>query len=74
MILEKHAKNGWVHLEMQRAIWGLPQAGIFANKCHRRKLALFGYYKCVNTPGLWYHETRLITFTLVWMVLIHQIA
>jgi hypothetical protein len=28
-------------------------------------LAPFGYYECVNTPGLWYHETRLITFTLV---------
>jgi hypothetical protein len=35
---------------MRRAMWGLPQAGILANKCLRRKLAPFGYYKCVNTP------------------------
>ncbi len=28
-------------------------------------MAPFGYYKCVNTPGLWYHETQPITFTLV---------
>ena len=25
----------------------------------------FGYHKCKNTPGLWYHETRDITFMLV---------
>jgi hypothetical protein len=30
--LTKHAKNGWVYLEMRRAVWGLPQAGILANK------------------------------------------
>jgi len=50
---------------MQRAVWGLPQAGILANKCLWRKLALFGYTECVNTPGLWKHETQPISFTLV---------
>ncbi len=50
---------------MRRLVWGLPQGGILANKCIHRKLAPFGYYKCVNTPGLWYHETRLLTFTLI---------
>jgi hypothetical protein len=57
--------KGFVHLEMQWAVWGLPQAGILANKCLRRKLAPFGYYKYISTPGLWYHETRPISFTLV---------
>ncbi len=28
-------------------------------------MAPFGYYKHVNTPGLWYHKTRPISFTLV---------
>ena len=46
-------------------MWGLPQVGILANKCLQRKLALFGYFECVNTPGLWYHKSRPITFTLV---------
>ncbi len=59
------AYKGFVHLEMQRAIWGLPQAGILAIKRLRRKLAPFGYYKHVKTPSLWYHETRPILFTLV---------
>jgi hypothetical protein len=57
--------KGFVHLEMQRAIWGLPQAGILANKHLHHKLAPFGYYKHISTPGLWYHETRPILFTLV---------
>lgn len=51
--LTKHAKDGWVHLEMCHAIWGLPQAGILPNKRLRWKLAPFGYYECVNTLGLW---------------------
>jgi hypothetical protein len=63
--LKKHALNGFVHLKLRRAVWGLPQAGILANKRLRRKLAPFGYYKCVNTPGLWYHVSCLISFTLV---------
>ncbi len=44
---------------------GLPQARILANKQLRRKLAPFGYYECANTPGLWYHVSRPISFTLV---------
>ncbi len=63
--LRELALNGFVHLEMRRAVWGLPQAGILANKRLRRKLAPFGYYKCANTPGLWYHVSRPISFTLV---------
>ena len=63
--LNPHALNGKVHLELQRAVWGLPQVGILANKGLHQKLAPFGYSEHVNTPGLWYHETRPISFTLV---------
>ncbi len=28
-------------------------------------MAPFGYYKCINNPGLWYHVSRPISFTLV---------
>ncbi len=63
--LKELALNGYVHLKIRRAVWGLPQVGILANKRLRRKLAPFGYYKCVNTPGLWYHVSRPISFTLV---------
>ena len=30
--LNAQALNGFVYLEMRRAVWGLPQAGILANK------------------------------------------
>jgi hypothetical protein len=46
------ALNGYVHLKMRRSVWGLPQAGILANKPLQRKLAPFEYYKHTNTPGL----------------------
>jgi hypothetical protein len=46
-------------------VWGLPQAGILANKCRHHKLAPFGYYESTNTPGLWRHKSKPIIFTLV---------
>ena len=63
--LKKLALDGMVYIEMRRAVWGLPQAGILANKRLRRKLAPFGYSESVNTPGLWTHKSRPISFTLV---------
>jgi hypothetical protein len=30
--LKQHALNGKVHLKLRRAVWGLPWAGILANK------------------------------------------
>jgi hypothetical protein len=63
--LRMHALNGFVYLEMRRVVWGLPQAGILANKLLRRCLLPHGYYECPNTPGLWKHEWRHISFTLV---------
>ena len=44
---------------------GLPQAGILANKRLHCKLAPFGYFESVNTPGLWTHKSCPISFTLV---------
>jgi len=55
----------YVYLEMRRAVWGLPQAGILANKLLRKCLAPKGYYECKQTPSLWQHVTRPISFTLV---------
>jgi hypothetical protein len=57
--------RGHIYLEMRRAVWGLPQAGILANKLLRKRLAPHGYYECKQTPGLWKHTSRPISFTLV---------
>ena len=63
--LDTHARDGLVFLEIRCAVWGLPQASILANKLLQKRLAPHGYYECVNTPGLWRHVTRPVTFSLV---------
>ena len=63
--LEKHVHNEYIYLELRRAVWGLPQAEILANKCLKQKLEPFRYHECKNTPRLWYHKTKSLTFTLV---------
>jgi hypothetical protein len=50
---------------MRQAVWGLPQADILLNRHLLRKLAPFGYYESTNTPGLWRHKSKPITFTHV---------
>jgi hypothetical protein len=63
--LHNEVVGGYIYLQMRKAIWGLPQAGILANKLLQKRLAPHGYYKCKNTPGLWTHTTWPITSTLV---------
>jgi hypothetical protein len=63
--LDTHARVGFVFLEIWCGVWGLPQAGFLANKLLQKWLKPHGYYKCVNTPGLWHHATRPIMFSLV---------
>ncbi len=50
---------------MRQAMWGLPQAGILANKLLKKYLAPHKYFECTHTPSLWRHATRPITFMLV---------
>jgi hypothetical protein len=63
--MKQLAYRGYVHLEMRPAVWVLRQAGILANKRLHCKLAPFGYFEHVNTPGLCYHELHPISFTIV---------
>ena len=46
-------------------MWGLPQAGILANKLLKKHIAPHRYFECKQTPSLWKHTTRPIIFTLV---------
>ena len=54
-----------MYIDIRKAIYGLPQAGILANKLLRERLRPHGYYKVPHTPGLWKHIARPISFTLV---------
>jgi hypothetical protein len=59
------AQDGKVYIEIQKGMYGLPQAGILANEWLQRNLAKDGYRPTQHTHGLWTHDTRPISFSLV---------
>ena len=62
---EKADNKGWVYVCIELGMYGLPQAGLLANKLLAKRLNHFGYYHCQYTPGLWRHAWHPITFSLV---------
>jgi hypothetical protein len=44
--------DGHVYIEVQKGMYGLPQAGILANQLVARCLAIHGYHQTKFTPGL----------------------
>jgi hypothetical protein len=58
-------ENGYVYAEINKGMYGLPQAGLLANKLLEKRLNTHGYYQHRHTPGLWAHRTRPVQFTLV---------
>jgi hypothetical protein len=54
-----------VYIEIQKGMYGLPQAGILANQLLQRNLAKDGYRPTTNTHGILTHDTRPISFSLV---------
>jgi hypothetical protein len=63
--LSYKAKNGYVHIRIDKGMYGLPQAGRLVNNLLVKRLASHGYHPVERTHGLWCHKTRPITFTLV---------
>jgi hypothetical protein len=59
------AHNRYVYIRIGKGMYGLPQAGILANKLLAQRFAKHGYYQVRSTPGLWKHVSRPIMFTLV---------
>ena len=59
------AHNGYVYMEINKGMYGLPQAGMLAHKLLAKRLATKGYFETIHTPGLWTHAFRPIQFTLV---------
>ena len=45
-------KNGYVYIETQKVMYGLPQAGLIANLHLKQHLEKFGYAPTTHTPGL----------------------
>ena len=63
--LQEVQHNGKVYISIKKGMYGLPQAGLLANKQLQKALHLDGYYPCQHTMGLWKHRWRPVTFTLV---------
>jgi hypothetical protein len=63
--LNELAQDGKVYIEIQKGMYGLPQAGILANELLQRNLAKDGYRPTTHTHGLCTHDTRPISFSLV---------
>ena len=53
--LKELTSNGWVYLEIRKGMYGLPQAGILANKKLTAHLEKQVYIPTSRTPGLWKH-------------------
>jgi hypothetical protein len=63
--LDDLAVDGMVYIRIQKGMYGLPQAGILANKLLQQRLAQDSYRPTKHTHYLWTHDTHPITFSLV---------
>ena len=59
------AHKGFVYMEIQKGMYGIPQAGKIANDKFKLHLDKFGYEPAPITPGLWRHQTSPLQFSLV---------
>jgi hypothetical protein len=57
--------DGYIYCKIQKRMYGLPQAGIIAQQLLKKRLKAHGYHQSTITPGLWKHDTRPISFSLV---------
>ena len=64
-LCDKAIPDGYVYCEIQKGMYGLPLAGIIAQQLLEERLKKHGYCQSQTTPGLWKHDTRPISFSLV---------
>jgi hypothetical protein len=62
--LQEKVLDGYVYMEICKGMFGLPQAGILANKLVKEHFACHGYFEQPRTPGLWKHVTCPVWFNL----------
>ena len=57
--------DGKVYDEVQKGMYGLPQAGLLAQELLEKRLAKEGYQQSKTCPSLLKHKWRPITFSLI---------
>jgi hypothetical protein len=65
ILRDKATPDGYIYCEIQKGMYGLPQAGIIAQQLVKERLQKHGYHQSQTTPGLWKHDTCPISFSLV---------
>ena len=63
--LDTLQRNGLVLMQLNKSIYGLPQAGILSQQRLVNHIKTYGYTECENTSCLFQHQTRHTNFTLV---------
>ncbi len=62
---DKVTPNSYIYCEIQKEMYGLPQASIIAQQLLEERLQKQGHRQSQTTPGLWKHDTHPISFSLV---------
>ena len=64
--LEQYIEDyGWLHFEIGKGMYGIPEAGRLANDLLRARLKKYGYIKATHTPGYWKHLWKPISWMLI---------
>jgi hypothetical protein len=64
-LLDIATPDGYIYCKICQGMYGLQQAGIIAQELLAKRLKEHGYTQSETTPGLWTHEWRPITFSLI---------
>ena len=64
-MLARLVHYGFVYVEISKGMYGLPQSGILASDRPKAHLLEHGHKQATKTPGLFNHETRPVTFSLI---------
>ena len=63
--LHDKVRNGRVYFQIDKAMYGLPQAGYIAQKDLGKLLRDNGFRECPRTPQVFRHESRALTMSIV---------
>ena len=63
-LAEKTTRDGYVYVENNQGMYGLPHSGLIAQQLLEKRLNNKGYHQSDITPGLWKHKWRPICFSL----------
>ncbi len=64
-LCDKVDAKGFVFIQVNKGMYGLPQAGLLANQLLQSRLAKHGYYPVRHTPGYWQRRSSPTAFVLV---------